>query len=132
MIVSSPCDSISIDLLRLLLMQNGSHYILECIDSYHRFSVPVPFKDKSAHSVVKGVIDNIICPYGAPHVLRFNTGSRFNNTLLQMIYQKFHIKKCNIVRHSRSSNGKVERCNKCILNVVRHTMDSKSSGKHDP
>ncbi len=61
-IASSPWDAISVDLLKLPLTENGHQYLLVCVDSFFsRFTVLSALKDKSAKSVGRAIIDDIIC-----------------------------------------------------------------------
>ena len=126
-IASAPWDAISIDLLKLPITENGFQYLFVCVDSFSRFSVLAPLKDKSAPSVARALIDHVICPFGSPRVLLSDNGTEFNNEILKAICDSFLIKKCNITPHSPSSNGKVERCNKRILDILRYIMDAKYS-----
>ncbi len=114
----APWDSVPVDLLKFPLTENGYQYLLVCVDSFTRFTILVALKDKTATSVGQAIINNIICPYTSSHVILSDNVAEFNNSVLQEICKEFHIKKCNIVLYSLSSNGKVERCNKSILDVL--------------
>lgn len=126
-IASKPWESVSIDLLKLPITENGFQYLFVCVDSFSRFSVLTPLKDKTANSVARAFVNYVICPYGSPSVLLSDNGSEFNNTVLLEICKSFQIKKCNIVPHSPCSNGKVERCNKRILDVLRYMTHARHS-----
>ena len=126
-IATGPWQEVSIDLMKLPVTQNGHQYLLVCVDSFSRFTVLVALKDKSAKSVGKAFLDHVILPHTSPRVLLSDNGSEFNNAVLNEICKEFNIKKCNIVPHSPSSNGKVERCNKRILDVLRYITEAKHS-----
>ena len=111
-IVYAPWDSLSIETLKLPLTENGFHYLLVCIDSFSRFSILVPLKDKSACSVARTLIDEVICRYASPKLLLSDNGTEFNNAILKAVCESFQIKKCNIVPYSPQANGKVERANR--------------------
>ncbi|XP_063860621.1 uncharacterized protein LOC135100931 [Scylla paramamosain] len=110
-IASAPWDSVSVDLLKLPLTENGYQYLLVSVDSFTSFTILVALRDKTATSVGPAIIDNIIYPYDSPRVILSDNAAEFNNSSLQEICKEIHIKKCNIVPHSPSSNSKVERCN---------------------
>ncbi len=63
----------------------------------------------------------------SPRLILSDNGTEFNNSILEEIRQEFSIKKCNIVPHSPSSNGKVERCKKRIHDVLRYITEAKHS-----
>lgn len=126
-IATAPWDAISIDLLKLPITQNGYQYLFVCVDSFSRFTVLVALKDKTAKSVGRAIIDHIICPHESPRVLLSDNGTEFNNAVLQEICTEFKIEKCNIVPYSPASNGKVERCNKRILDVLRYITSARDT-----
>ena len=123
----APWDSLSIDVLKLPLTENGHQYLLVCVDSFSRYSILVPLKDKSARSIARALIDEVICRYSAPRVLLSDNGTEFNNTILKAVCDSFHVKKCNIIPYSPQVNGKVERANRCILDILRFIASSHSA-----
>ncbi len=125
LIASPHWDAISVDLLKLPLTENGHQYLLVCVDSFSRFTVLSALKDKSAKSVGRAITDDIIWRYESPHLILSDNGTEFNNSTLEEICKEFSIKKCNIVPHPPSSNGKVERCNKRIFDVLRYITEAK-------
>ena len=123
----APWDSLSIDLLKLPLTESGNQFLLVCVDSFSRFCILVPLKDKSARSVARAFIDEVVCRYAAPRVLLSDNGSEFNNAILQAVCDSFHIRKCNIIPYSPQANGKVERANRRILDILRFIANSTSA-----
>ena len=81
-IPSLPWDSVSIDLFKLPLTQNGFQNVFVCVDSFSRFSILASPKDKTARSVARTLIDHVICPYGVPLFLLSDNGTKFNNSPL--------------------------------------------------
>ncbi len=52
----APWDSLSVDVMKLPLTENGFH-LLVFVDSFSRFSILVPLKDMSVRSVARAFID---------------------------------------------------------------------------
>ncbi len=123
----APWDSLSVDILKLPLTENGFQYLLVCIDSFSRYSILVPLKDKSAHSVARAIINEVICRHASPKTLLSDNGSEFNNVILKSICEAFQIKKCNVIPYSPQANGKVERANRRILDILRYITNSSST-----
>lgn len=123
----APWDSLSVDVLKLPLTENGFRYLLVCIDSFSRFSILVPLKDKTARSVARALINEVICRYASPKVLLSDNGTEFNNAILKAVCETFQIKKCNILPYAPQANGKVERANRRILDIIRFISGSTSS-----
>ena len=126
-IPQAPWDSLSIDVLKLPLTEKGHQYLLVCVDSFSRFSILVPLKDKSAQSIARALINEVICRYATPRVLLSDNGTEFNNTILKAVCDSFHVKKCNIIPYSPQANGKVERANRRILDILRFITSSISA-----
>ncbi len=63
----------------------------------------------------------------SPTVLLSDNGSEFNNSLLEAVCTLFQIKKCNTVPYAPQANGRVERANRRILDVLRFIANSSSA-----
>ncbi len=61
-----PWDIVSIDLLQLPKSQNGSQYLLVCVDHFSRFVVLSPLKEKSAKYVAHALVTKLFYPYSTP------------------------------------------------------------------
>ncbi len=114
-----PWDVVSIDLLQLPASNQGSKYLLVCVDHLSRYVVLAPIKDKSANSVAHALITRLFCPYSTPRVLLSDNGAEFRNQLLSEICTQFGIKQSFTVSYHPASNGLVERANRKILDVLR-------------
>ena len=77
-------EVICIDLVGPISQSNNKNkYILSILDQFSRFVAAVPLPDKSARSVVNGIMTNWISLYGAPATIRMDQGKEFDNTLLK-------------------------------------------------
>ncbi len=114
-----PWDVVSIDLLQLPASNQGSKYLLVCVDHLSRYAVLVLIKDKSANFVAHALITHQFCPYSTPRVLLSDNGAEFCNQVLTEICNQFGIKQCFTVSYHPASNGLVERNNRKILDVRR-------------
>ncbi len=123
----APWDSVSVDLMKLPITENGFQYLLVCIDSFSRYSILVPLKDKTAKTVARAIIDEVICHHGTPRTLLSDNGTEFNNAILEYICTAFQIRKCNITPYSPQANGTVERANRRILDILRYISNSHSA-----
>ena len=108
---AQPWDLVAIDLLTLSLTEKGNRYLLVAVDNFSRFSILVPFPDKSAVTVARAIVNNIICPFTTPKTLLSDNGTEFVNQI--------HIKKCTVLPYRSSYNGLVERLNRKVLNLLR-------------
>ena len=122
-VASSPFERVSIDLITSLsTTDRGNKAVLVCIDQLTRYVEIVPLKDKSAKECALALFDRIICRYTAPEVILSDNGCEFRNSLMNELCETFKIKKVHILPYHPSSNGLVERANRKILDVMRHTI----------
>ena len=118
----APWDAVAIDILKLPLTESGNEYLLVIMDHFSRFCILVPLPDKSAKTVARAIVDELICKFGSPKSLLSDNGGEFNNAILEEICGNFNIKKCNITPYHPASNGLVERQNRKVLNSLRHMI----------
>ena len=76
--VKGPWMRLNIDLIGPLIpTDSGNRYILTVIDVFTKFAVATPLTDKSAGTVARAFVDNVICRYGAPLEVISDQGSEF-------------------------------------------------------
>ena len=121
-----PWHTVSLDLLKLPRTNSGCNYLLVVVDHFSRFVVLVPLQEKSATSVARAFISNVICPFTTPEVILTDNGSEFNNSVLEEICRQYNITKCNVVARHPASNGLVERQNRKVLECLRHMISDTS------
>ncbi len=112
-------DVVSIDLLQLPPRTQGSTYLLVMVDMFSRYVFLPPINDKSAQNAAHALVSKLICEYSKLRVLLSNNGSEFKNRLLQEICKQFDINYTFTVAYHPASNGRVERTNRKILEVLR-------------
>lgn len=116
---AGPWDVVAIDLLQLPASNQGSRYLLVCVDHFSRFVILAPLPNKTAEAVAHALVSKLFCPYSTPRVLLSDNGAEFRNALLEEICRQFNIKQTFTVTYHPSSNGLVERANRKILDVLR-------------
>ncbi len=72
---NSPFDVVGMNLLQLPRSQQGSNYVLVCIDCFSRFAILEPLPTKSAQTVAHATEAKLICPYTTPQVLLSYNGT---------------------------------------------------------
>ncbi len=93
LISHAPWDSLSVDILKLPITENGFRYLLMFIDSFSLFFILVPLKNKSTQLAAQFLTDEVIFRDASPRVQL----SEFNNEILSAVCEAFQIKICNIV-----------------------------------
>ncbi len=119
---SAPWDAVAIDILKLPRTESGKDYLLVIMDNFSWFCILVPLPEKSAKTVARAIVDEIICKFTSPKSLLSDNGGEFNNAMLEEISNIFNIKNCNITPYHPASNGLAERQNRKVLNSLRHMI----------
>ncbi len=102
------------------LLQQGSVYILVCVDHLSSFVVLAPLRNKSAVTVAHAIVSHLICPCASPRVLLSDNGMEFKNHVFDDNCSLYNIKQTFITVHHPASNGLVERTNGKVLEILRH------------
>ena len=124
----APFERLAIDLItNLHVTDRGNKNILVCVDTLTRYTELVPLTGKSAKECAINLFDKIFCRYSAPQLIISDNGLEFNNALVKEICDRFKVEKVNIQPYHPSSNGLVERNNRKVLDVLRHTVGQDSN-----
>ncbi|XP_037774531.1 uncharacterized protein LOC119571186 [Penaeus monodon] len=123
-----PFQRISVDVLSgFSVSATGNRYLLVFIDNFSRFCELVPIPDKSATTVARAFLENVICRHNTPDEIVSDNGSEFNNSLLHSLCSMLRIKKINILPYRPQANGITERLNRTILSMLQTSLASSTS-----
>ena len=122
-IAKTPFERLSIDLITSFgCTERGNKAVLVCIDQLTRYTELIPLKDKSAKECALALFNNIFCRYTAPEMILSDNGLEFRNALLNELCETFGVNKVYIMPYHPEGNGMVERNNRKLLDVLRHTI----------
>ena len=102
---------------------NGYKYLFVGIDSFSKFAVVYPLKNKSAESIHDCFL-KFIYTYGPPFIIHTDNGKEFKNKLVEKLCEKFDIKFFHGRPRHPQSQGQVERLNQTIKNSLSKTIRS--------
>jgi len=115
---SRPFELLAMDVLSLTPASNGACKVLVITDHWSRYAWTVPLADESQDTIARAFIDTIILQHGAPEKLLTDRGAPFLSTLNQNLYKMCGIKKLNTSPLHPQSNGKCERQNRTLCNIL--------------
>jgi hypothetical protein len=95
---------------------------LACVDHFSRFVVLAPLKTKQAEEVAHSLVQNLFMIFDTPRTLISDNGGEFINAILSEVCKIFKVNKINVTPYHPQSNGLVERCNRKILEILRHVV----------
>ncbi|XP_037789308.1 uncharacterized protein LOC119584712 [Penaeus monodon] len=99
-IPNRPFQCVSVDVLSgFSVSTTGNTYLLVLIDNFSRFCGLVPVPDKSATTVARAFLENVISRHNTPNEIVLDNGSEFNNSLLHSLCSMLRIKKINVLSY---------------------------------
>ena len=121
-------EVICVDLVGpITISSNKNKYILSIMDQMSRYVAAVPLPDKSARSVVNGIMTNWISLYGAPATIRMDQGKEFDNGLLKNLLNALDVNIKIGFSHNHQSNP-VERFHRALWALLKA---KKANGEND-
>ena len=122
-IPTTPFQRVAVDLItNLSSTVRGNKVLLVCVDQLTRYTELIPLPNKTGKECALAIFNCIFCRYGPPQLIISDNGTEFNNELMQNLCDVFGVQKVNILPYHPASNGLVERTNRKILDVFRHTV----------
>ena len=99
-------------------VSNGYRYSCVCVDAFSRYLVASPIRDKSAQSVAKVLVRDVIARFGCFQSLQTDNGREFQNEVIRHICQLLNIDQLRITSYRPSGNGRCEIINKTLHSLL--------------
>ena len=99
-------------------VSNGYKYICTCVDAFSRYLVASPIRDKSAQSVARVLVRDVIARFGCFQSLVTDNGKEFQNDVIHHICQLLNIDQLRITSYRPSGNGRCEIINKTLHSLL--------------
>lgn len=117
---SQPFDRLVIDLVGPLpLTARRNLYIGVVVDSYSRYIIAFPLKNKSANEFAVQFYEKVLCIYGAPRHIHSDRGSEFANETFRSICDLYHIDQTFNSAYHPTSSGLAEAAVKRVTSLLR-------------
>jgi transposase InsO family protein len=100
---------------------NGYKYILHIVDHQSSYHFVYALVSKEAKDVLEGLRQTFQF-ISHPKVIQSDNGGEFNNDLLSTYFEKYNISHRNSKPYTPSTNGKVERGNRDLQNIIDRLM----------
>ncbi|GFW78873.1 integrase catalytic domain-containing protein [Trichonephila clavipes] len=96
----------------------GNSYVLSMIDAFTKYIHIVPLPDIRSSTISKAFFDNYIVHRGCPHKLVADNATYFNSSEFVEFCRVMGIHKRHISSYSAHVNGRVEKANQSLANIL--------------
>lgn len=93
--------------------------ILVMVDMFTRYAWAVPTKDQTAQTTVRALWTDVVQTFGCPLRFHSDRGPNFESELVQEFCQLYGTAKSRTTSYHPAGNGRVERVNQTLLNMLR-------------
>ncbi len=98
------------------------------VDMFIHYAWAVPTKDQTAHTTVRALWTNVVQTFGFPLRIHSDRGSNLESELVQDFCQLYGTTKSQTTPFHPAANGRVERVNQILLNML-HTLDKEKQDR---
>ena len=120
LVTHEPFECVGVDILGPLPVTSPHkyRYIIVFIDHFTSWVEAVPLRDILARTCAEALILNVILRHGVPRQLLSDRGSQFMSTIAAEVNNLMGIKKLNTTAFHPQTNGKVEKFNNTLLDMI--------------
>lgn len=113
-------DKIIIDTMGpLQTSTNGNRYILTIMCDLTKYLTCIPMADKSANSIAKAIVENIVLTFGSPKQILSDCGTEFLNQVIRELCSLLNIEQIHSTPYRHQTIGTVERNHRVINEYFR-------------
>ena len=118
-------EVLHVDLTGPHVSSQGYRYIMTACDSFTRFVIAVPLRDKTAISAARALVHEVVLKYGTPHCILSDLGKEFQNELWHELCRLLGITRFRTTAYCPSTNGKIERWHRSLHSMMAKVVDAK-------
>jgi len=109
MFFGAPVEVLHVDLTGSHVNCQDYRYIMTACDAFTRFVIAAPLRNKTALSVARALVHEVVLKYGMPQTILTDLGGEFQHELWKELCQLLGITRVRTTAYCPSTNGKIER-----------------------
>ena len=125
MFAGAPMEVLHVDLTGPHVNSRGYTYIMTACDAFSRYVVAAPIRNKSAITVARALVSEVILKLGVPAVHLMDLGRKFQNELWSELCQLLGIARIRTTAYCPSTNGKIERWHHSLNSMMTKVIDAR-------
>ena len=126
--VSFPLEVVAMDFLSLGRPQDAYQNILVIVDCFTRYAWAIPTRDQTASTTARALWSTVILPFGCPMRLHADQGPNFESAVMRQLCDLYGVSKSRTTPYHPAGNGRVERMNQTLLDMLR-TLTTEKQGR---
>ena len=112
--VGGPFYRVSVDIMELPQTVNGNCYVISFVNYLTKWVESFPSDNQTSETIVRLLIDHVICCHGVPEVLTSDRGPNLLSTLMQQVCEVTDMQKLNTMAYHTQADGLVETFNRTL------------------
>ena len=113
-LVGGPFYRVGVDIMELPQTVNGNRYVISFVDYLTKWVELFPSDNQTSETIVKLLIDRVICCHGVPEALISDRGPNLLSTLMQEVCEVTGMQKLNTTAYHPQADGLVENFNRTL------------------
>ena len=120
--VGGPFERVGVDILEMPRTERENRYIVVFVDYMTKWVEAYPTPDQTTETIVRLLVDEIICRHGVPAQLLSDRGPNLLAKLMEEVCGLMGMKKVNTVAYHPQTDGLVEKMNRTLRSMIaKHT-----------
>ena len=112
--VGGPFYRVGMDIIELPQTVNGNRYVISFLDYLTKWVESFPSDNQTSETIVRLLIDHVICRHGVPEALISDRGPNLLSTLMQEVCEVTGLQKLNTTAYHPQADGLVENFNRTL------------------